>query len=60
MSEAVQQPKIGRKRKANRASNPKRRKIFSAKSNCVTSSSSQKSKEVVSQFEISAEKEVKK
>ncbi|MCK4732773.1 MAG: hypothetical protein KAT65_09990 [Methanophagales archaeon] len=33
---AVQQSKIGRKRKANRALNPKRSKIFGAKSNCGT------------------------
>jgi hypothetical protein len=36
--EAVQQSTIGRKRKANRALNPKRSKIFSAKSNCGTAS----------------------
>ncbi len=36
--EAVQQSKIGRKRKANRALNPKRSEIFSAKSNCGTAS----------------------
>jgi len=36
--EAVQQFKIGRKRKANRALNPKRSKIFGVKSNCETAS----------------------
>jgi four helix bundle protein len=38
LKEAVQQFKIGRKRKANRALNPKRSKIFGAKSNCGTAS----------------------
>jgi hypothetical protein len=36
--EAVQQSKIGRKRKANRALNPKRSKILGVKSNCGTAS----------------------
>jgi len=36
--EAVQQFKNGRKRRANRASNPKRSDFFSAKSNCETAS----------------------
>jgi len=36
--EAVQQFKIGRRRKANRALNPKRSKIFGVKSNCETAS----------------------
>jgi len=36
--EAVQQSKIGRKREENRASNPKRSKIFGVKSNCGTAS----------------------
>ena len=36
--ETVQQSKNGRKRKASRALNPKRRNIFSAKSNCGTAS----------------------
>jgi hypothetical protein len=36
--EAVQQFKIGRKREANRALNPKRSKIFGVKSNCGTAS----------------------
>jgi hypothetical protein len=36
--EAVQQFKNGRKRKANRGLNPKRSKIFCAKSNCETAS----------------------
>ena len=36
--EAVQQFKIGRKRKVNRALNPKRSKIFGVKSNCETAS----------------------
>jgi hypothetical protein len=38
MDEAVQQFQIGRKRKANRALNPKRSKIFGVKSNCGTAS----------------------
>jgi SAM-dependent methyltransferase/uncharacterized protein YbaR (Trm112 family) len=36
IEEAVQQSQIGRKRKESRALNPKRSKIFSAKSNCRT------------------------
>jgi len=36
--EAAQQSKIGRKRKENRALNPKRSEIFNAKSNCGTAS----------------------
>ena len=36
--EAVQQFKIERKRKVNRALNPKRSKIFGSKSNCETAS----------------------
>lgn len=40
--EAVQQLKIGRKRKANRALNPKRSEIFSAKSNCGAASKAEK------------------
>jgi hypothetical protein len=36
--EAVQQLKNGRKRRTNRALNPKRRKRFVAKSNCETTS----------------------
>jgi UDP-3-O-[3-hydroxymyristoyl] glucosamine N-acyltransferase len=36
--EAVQQSQIGRKRKENRALNPPKSKIFSAKSNCGTAS----------------------
>jgi hypothetical protein len=35
---AVQQFKIGRKRRENRALNQKRRKIFGAKTNCETAS----------------------
>jgi len=38
INEAVQQFKNGRKRRANRASNPKRSDFFSAKSNCETAS----------------------
>ncbi len=43
--EAVQQFKIGRKREANRALNPKRSKIFGVKSNCETASKKKKCKE---------------
>ena len=42
VEEAVQQSQIGRKRKESRALNPKRSKIFSAKSNCGTASEGKK------------------
>ena len=42
MKQAVQQSKIGRKRKANMALNPKRSEIFCVKSNCGTASKEEK------------------